>query len=139
MNMDVIKLPFNQFIGLEYSDNPLYLLMLGDKPEYCNHLGTLHASAQFALAEATSGHYLLEQFTEISGIIPVVRKVNVKYRKPTVGIIYSAAKLLDTEKAAFIETLNLKGRGLLHVEVCLFNTEGTLIMQAVFEWFISKT
>lgn len=136
--MDVTMLPFNKFIGLKYSDNPGYLLMLDNKTEYLNHLDTVHASAQFALAEATSGHYLLEQFAGISDIIPVVRKVEIKYRKPTVGIIYSRARFLNTEKTDFLETLKQKGRALLSVEISLFNTEGVIVMQSIFEWFISK-
>ena len=136
--MDVTKLPFNQFIGLKFSDDPRYLLMLDDKPEYGNHLGTVHASIQFALAEATSGHYLLEEFAGLPDILPVVRKVETKYRKPATGVVYSTARFVNTEKADFLETLNQKGRALLSVEISLFNAEGILVMQAVFEWFIAK-
>lgn len=136
--MNVTKLPFNDFIGLEFSDNPHYILMLNDKSEYHNHLDTVHASAMFAVAEATSGHYLLEQFSELSDIIPVVRKVEVKYRKPAIGTVYSTAKLRDIEKCNVIEAINQKGRILLNVEVSLFNKEDMLVMQATFEWFISK-
>ena len=136
--MDVTKLPFNEFIGLKYSDNPRYLLMLDDKPAYRNHLNTVHASAQFALAEATSGYFLLEQFTELSDIVPVVRKVETKYRKPTAGVLYSSAKLLNIEKSDFIEALNQKGRALLNVEISLFSVDNILVMQSVFEWFIAK-
>lgn len=136
--MDVTKLPFNEFIGLKYSDNPRFLLMLDNRSEYLNHLSTVHASALFALAEATSGHFLLEQFAEISDIIPVVRKVEIKYRKPVTGVVYSNAKFLNIEKQEFIETLNNKGHALLSVEISLFNTIDELVMQSVFEWFISK-
>lgn len=136
--MDVTKLPFNEFIGLKYSDNPCFLLMLDNRSEYLNHLSTVHASALFALAEATSGHFLLEQFAEISDIIPVVRKAEIKYRKPVTGVVYSNAKFLNIEKQEFIETLNNKGRALLSVEISLFNTTDELVMQSVFEWFISK-
>jgi len=37
-----------------------------------------------------------------------------------------------------IEAINPKGRILLNVEVSLFNKEDMLVMQATFEWFISK-
>lgn len=83
--MDVTKLPFNEFIGLKLSDEPNYLLMLDDRAEYLNHLNTVHAGALFTLAEATSGHYLLGQFNELPDIVPVVRKVEIKYRKPAIG------------------------------------------------------
>lgn len=136
--MDVIRLPFNEFVGLKYSDNPLYLLMLDDKPAYRNHLDTVHASAQFALAEATSGYYLLGEFKGLSDIVPVVRKVEAKYRKPAAGVLYSAAKFLDATKEGVLEALDSKGRVLLNVEVSLYDTAGVIVMQAVFEWFVAK-
>ncbi len=135
--MDVIKLPFNEFIGLKFSDNPDFLLMLDNKSEYRNHLNTVHASALFALAEATSGHFLLGEFTGLSGVIPVVRKVEVKYKKPSAGSIFSKAKFQDAEKAEILDSLNSKNRALINVEVSLFDETNTLIMQSVFEWFVT--
>jgi len=136
--MDVTKLPFNHFIGLKISNKSDYLLMLDNRAEYCNHLDTVHASAQFALAEATSGHFLLNEFSELTDIVPVVRKVEIKYKKPATGGIFSKAKFWETEKNEVLETLNQKGRAILKVEVSLFEETGKLIMQSVFEWFVTK-
>lgn len=136
--MNVIEMPFNKFIGLRYSDQSNYLLMLDNKSEYRNHLDTVHASALFALAEATSGYYLLGRFSELSDIIPVVRKVDLKYRKPVVGKVFSNAKLQNTDTNKVINDINQKGRTLLEVEVSLFNEDNALVMQSVFEWFITK-
>lgn len=136
--MNVTELPFNKFIGLKSSDNPVYFLMLENKPEYCNHLETVHASAQFALAEATSGHFLINELTELNDVIPVVRKVEVKYRKPAIGKIYSIAKIQGIEKKVVLETVREKGRILLNVEVSIFDEGGRLVMQSQFEWFIVK-
>ena len=136
--MDVTKLPFNEFIGLKLSDKGGYLLMLKDLPEYRNHLDTVHASAQFALAEATSGYFLLNEFSELTGIIPVVRRVETKYKKPATGSVFSQAKFRETGKSEILETMNQKGRALLKVEVSLFDNADALIMQSEFEWFITK-
>ena len=136
--MDVTKLPFNEFIGLKLSDEPKYLLMLDDRAEYLNHLNTVHAGALFTLAEATSGHYLLGQFDELPDIVPVVRKVEIKYRKPAIGAVYSNAAFLNTGKSKVLEALDQKGRVLLKVEVSLYDRNGTTVMQAVFEWFVTK-
>jgi acyl-coenzyme A thioesterase PaaI-like protein len=136
--MDVTKLPFNEFIGLKRSDKGDYLLMLDNKPEYANHLDTVHASAQFALAEATSGEFLLSEFAELTDIVPVVRKVETKYRKPAVGKVYSKAKFIETQKDEFIEMLTSRGRALLKVEVSLYDADRVMVMQSVFEWFVSK-
>ena len=136
--MDVTKLPFNQFIGLKISDKSGYLLMLDNRPEYRNHLDTVHASVQFALAEATGGYFLLNEFSELTGIRPVVRKVKTKYKKAATGSVFSTARLQETEKNEVIDALNQRGRALLKVEVSLFDDTDILIMQSVFEWFITK-
>jgi len=136
--MDVTKIPFNQFIGLKLSDKSGYLLMLDNRPEYRNHLDTVHASAQFTLAEASSGYFLLNEFSELTDIVPVVRKVEVKYRKPAAGVLFSKAQFQKTEKEEVLNTLNQKGRTTLKVEVSLFDETDVLVMQSVFEWFVTK-
>ena len=136
--IDVTKLPFNQFIGLKISNKSSYLLMLDNRSEYRNHLDTVHASAMFSLAEAASGHFLLNEFSGLTDIVPVVRKVEIKYKKPSTGCVFSKAKFLETEKNEILEALEQRGRAILKVEVSLFDEAEALIMQSVFEWFVSK-
>jgi len=136
--MDVLQLPFNNFIGLKKSNKSKFLLMLEDRPEYRNHLNTVHASALFALAEASSGLFLLGEFSELTDIVPVVRKVESKYRKPATGSVFSKAKFQELEKNEILNMLNQKGRVLLAVEVSLFDEGDVQIMQSIFEWFIAK-
>jgi len=101
-------------------------------------LDTVHASALFALAEATSGHFLLNEFSELTDIVPVVRKVEIKYKKPATGGVFSMAKFVETEKNKFLEALTERGRAILKVEVSLYNETDGVIMQSVFEWFVTK-
>jgi len=136
--IDVTKLPFNHFIGLKISNKSGYLLMLDNRAEYRNHLDTVHASAMFALAEATSGHFLLNEFSELTDIVPVVRKVETKYKKPAISGVFSTARFLETEKNEVFEALTQRGRAILKVEVSLFDETEVLIMQSVFEWFVTK-
>jgi len=136
--MDVLQLPFNNFIGLKKSDKSEYLLMLEDRPEYRNHLNTVHASALFALAEASSGLFLLNEFSELTDIVPVVRKVEIKYRKPAAGSVFSKVKFQELGKKEILNMLNQRGRVLLTVEVSLFDGAGIQLMQSIFEWFITK-
>jgi hypothetical protein len=136
--MDVTQLPFNKFIGLKASNKHDFLLMLENRSEYRNHLSTVHASALFALAEASSGHFLLNEFSELTDIIPVVRKVETKYRNPTTSSVFSKVKFQETGKSEVLSALNLKGRALLKVEVSLFDENNVPVMQSTFEWFITK-
>lgn len=136
--MDVTKIPFNEYLSLTLSSDSRYQMMLSEKDIYQNHLSTVHASAQFALAEATSGYFLTNEFSDLTGIIPVVRKVDVKYKKPANGKIFSKARFYETTKEEISEALTLKNRVLLKVEVLLYDTEDKNVMQAVFEWFVTK-
>jgi len=136
--MDITKIPFNQFIGVTKSAKSGYLLMLDNRPEYRNHLDTVHAGALFALAEASSGYFLLNEFSEVTDIVPVVRKVEVKYRKPATGVIFSKAQFQETEKEDVLNMLIQKGRTTLKVTVSLFDEANAEVMQSVFEWFVTK-
>jgi acyl-coenzyme A thioesterase PaaI-like protein len=137
--MDVTKLPFNEFIGLKFSTKNGYLLMLENKPMYRNHLNTVHASAQFALAEATGGYFLLNELSLLTDVVPVVRKAEVKYRKSVTDALFSKAKFQDIEKEEIVEALVQKGKILLKVEVSLYDNDSNLVMQSVFEWFMAKS
>ena len=136
--MNVFELPFNKYIGLEKSSDSDYLLILTEKEEYLNHLSTVHASALFALAEATSGFFLLNEFQEIENILPVVRKVETKYKKPALGKILSKASFLNADKEVILTELKINHRTLITVRVLLYDSEKNTVMQSDFEWFIAK-
>lgn len=133
--MDVFQLPFNKFIGLIPSNDPDYIAILPAAERFGNHLGTVHASALFALAEASSGILLLREFGEVENAVPVVRNVELKYKKPTDGAVFSKAKL-TVEKSEIIDLLEKKKRAQVPVLVSLHDTGGILLVQASFEWFI---
>jgi acyl-coenzyme A thioesterase PaaI-like protein len=135
--MKILDIPFNQFIGICNADKPEFILMLKENPDYLNHIGTVHASAQFALAEASSGKYLLERFKDISeNIIPVVRRVEVKYSKPATGRLYSSAEVSDGDDTKVRRELEKRGRTMVSVEVNIINLRGEVTMKSSFEWFI---
>jgi len=135
--MDVTAIPFNHFIGIEHSDKPEYLLMLRRSPNLLNHLGTMHASAQSALAEATSGVCLLSSFKEqIASTVAVVRRCDMKFSKPAQGSLYASARL-DGDRAQIVADVEGKGRALIHIEVEVHDAEGNRTMSASFDWFVS--
>lgn len=74
MKSSVTELPFNSFLGIQDSGDSEHLLRLPSGDQYLNHFGTVHASAQLALAEATSGEFLLKHFGSTKGMVPVVRR-----------------------------------------------------------------
>ena len=138
--MDVTEIPFNSFIKIRRSEESEYLLELDCAENYLNHINTVHASAQFALAEATSGEFLLRTFKEYDDdIIPVVRKSGLKFRKPAEGKIRSKAFMDGNEIHRVREELITKGRAVINVRVEIFDVKNNLTLQSEFEWFVQGT
>src|SRR4029453_7238033 len=91
--MDVTHIPFNVLVGIERAEVDGALLQLPSDPRYLNHLGTVHASALLALAEASSGEFLFRHLNSLDGFAPVVRRLDAKFRKPAKGLIVSSASV----------------------------------------------
>jgi acyl-coenzyme A thioesterase PaaI-like protein len=138
MKHSVTELPFNRFIGLQAATTPERLLQLPVGEQYGNHLGTVHASALLALAEASSGEYLLRHFGSSSGVIPVVRRLEAKFRKPAKGVVTSSASATPETLAQLDTNLATKGRALISVAVELHDASGTHALSATVEWFIQR-
>jgi acyl-coenzyme A thioesterase PaaI-like protein len=115
--MDVIRIPFNAFIGIEHAEADGVLLQLPSDPRYLNHLGTVHASALLALAETSSGEFLLRHLGSLDGIVPVVRRLDAKFRKPAMGLIVSSANAAGDGLTRLNAELATKGRSLVTVSV----------------------
>src|SRR5438093_12838981 len=113
MKASVTELPFNSFLGLQKATEPSQLLRLPPGGQYLNHLGTVHASAQLALAEASSSEFLLRYFGSTEGILPVVRRLEAKFRKPANGVVPSTVTAAPEFLAQFNAKLSCKGRSLI--------------------------
>jgi acyl-coenzyme A thioesterase PaaI-like protein len=138
LEMDITKLPFNAFIGMERAQSKDALLQLPSDPRYLNHLGTVHASALLALAEASSGEFLFRHFGSSEGIVPVVRRLESKFRKPANGSVTSTASATPEALARLTAELASKGRAVILVAVELHDQSGTHALSATVEWFIQR-
>ena len=138
--MDVAQVPFNNWLGItRVKDGSDYFLELGGSLEFRNHLGTVHASVQFALAEATSAEYLLVAFPELSGkVLAVVRRVEVKYKAPLKGRIKSKATVPQEETERFLGQFRSKGRGLIGIGVEVVDDDATVGLTGRVEWFVQE-
>ena len=137
--MDVTQLPFNRLIGLEpVADDGAFLVSLPDGPQYTNHLGTVHASALLAVAEAGSGAFLLDRFGGASGLVPVVRRLEAKFRRPASGRVSARVAVADEETARWVSDLASRGRVTAAVPVEVVDAVGTVVLSATVEWFIAR-
>jgi hypothetical protein len=138
--MNVIDIPFNAFLKIEKPPaSSTYLFQLQESPSYLNHVGTVHASVQLALAEATSGEWLMQTLPELADkVVAVVRRVEAKFKKPVQGAIYSRATTSYDEIRRCVETLTTKGRSLIPVSVEIVDGDGNVGLVATFEWFAAN-
>ncbi len=137
--MHITELPFNRLIGITTADYEDAVLSLPNDTRYTNHLGTVHASALLALAEATSGDYLIREFVNLGfGVLPVVRRLEAKFRKPAFGAVFSKINVSREKKDEFTSALKSKGRALLEIAVDVYDETGTHALTAVIEWFVAR-
>ncbi|MCA9187008.1 MAG: YiiD C-terminal domain-containing protein [Planctomycetales bacterium] len=134
----VTELPFNQHVGIRKASCGDALLILPAGPQFLNHLGTVHAGAQLALAEACSGEFLLQGLTGNENVVPVVRRVDAKFKKPANGTLVARATSDPSVLDAMKQSLSDKGRGLVKISVKLHDESGSLTLIADFEWFIAR-
>jgi acyl-coenzyme A thioesterase PaaI-like protein len=137
--VDVTQLPFNRLIGLEpaAADGGL-LVSLPDGPQYANHLGTVHASALLAVAEAGSGAFLLGRLGDAAGYVAVVRRLEAKFRRPASGRVWARAAAAAEEVARWASDLAGRGRVMAAVPVEVVDAAGTVVLSATVEWFIAR-
>ena len=137
--MDVTQLPFNRLVGLERgADDSEFLVCLPDNPEYTNHLGTVHASALLAVAEAGSGAFLVRQFGSGAEFVPVVRRLEAKFRKPARGRVSARCTVRAEEVEGWSAALADRGRVLAPVSVEVVDADVLVVLSAVVEWFITR-
>jgi hypothetical protein len=142
VTMDVTKVPFVKHVGIERCDPAERALLMLPESERCsNHLNTVHASAQFALGEATSGEYLLRRFGHLlktRTCVAVVRHADVKFKKPAVGALKGTASIADSVANQTVVALKTRGWALIPVPVQLTDGSDNTTMTATYGWFIKK-
>ena len=132
--MQVIEIPFVKLVGIEDENSTLFLNF---KHNVKNHIETIHASAQFTLAETQSGVHLQKLFPELVGkVVPVLRDAQIKYKKPALKKIFAYASCTNESIDKFKEQFDKKGRGSILVSVEIKDVNGVVTSQGFFNWFV---
>lgn len=133
--MDVTKIPFAEKVGITRNSEGGIELPFDESVH--NHLQTVHAAAQYALAETESGEMLQTLFPELADkVVPVLRDSTVKYKKPAQSSVSARASVTDESVAKFREQLARKGRSSIVVRVEVVDQKGIITSVAEFSWFI---
>ena len=135
--MNVIEIPFVKKVGITKTKNNE--LELAFREDTHNHLETMHASAQFTLAETASGEFLQSLFPELVGkVIPVLRDATVKFKKPAVRNIIAYPSISDESREKFDTQFAKKGRASMSVQVDIKDSENTVTCITTCNWFVQK-
>ena len=134
--MKASDIEFVKLVGIEQSEESVSLAF---KKNVLNHIESIHASAQYTLAETQSGLHLQKLFPQLVGkVIPVLRESKIKYKKPALKSIIAFAKCSDEDIEKFQTQFTKKGRATLNVSVEVKDSDGVCTAEGTFGWFISK-
>jgi acyl-coenzyme A thioesterase PaaI-like protein len=132
-------IPFNRHLGLEISalgpDGAT--VRLPEEQELLNHVGSQHAGALFAAAEAASGGAFVGAFAErLEEIVPLASAASIEYLKLAKGPIDARGELPGVE--GLLETMDAQGKVSFPVEVVLTDSDGHTVATATVQWHVRK-
>lgn len=130
--------PFVGYLNLEITEisEGEATVVMPERPELLNHVGSQHAGALFTAAETASGAAFVGAFAERMGdLTPLARSAEISYDKVAEGPITAKAKLGITPAEAH-ETLDADGKVEFPCEVELTNAGGDLVAAANVRWHV---
>src|SRR6478672_1821344 len=105
-------------------------VVLPERPELTNHVGSQHAGALFTVAEAASGAAFVGAFAARMGdVVPLAASAEIAYEKIAKGPIEAKAQL-GVGQADALATLDSEGKVEFPCEVLLTDAEGKRVARA---------
>jgi len=132
--------PFNKHIGLEIVEVSAGAgeVRLPEGPHLLNHIGTQHAAALFAVAEAASGAAVVGALADqITTVTPIARNAQIAYMKPARGPILAKARISE-EPDSLLRELGAQGRADFQVHVDLEDAAGLKVAEMTVAWYVRK-
>jgi uncharacterized protein (TIGR00369 family) len=130
--------PFAGHLGLQITNigEGESVVILPERPELTNHVGSQHAGALFTLAETASGAAFVGAFAERLGdVTPLARSAEISYEKIAKGQIEATAKL-GVPKDEALAALDAEGKVEFPCEVVLSDGDGQRVATATVHWHI---
>lgn len=111
-------------------------VLLPERPELLNHVGSQHAGALFTVAETASGAAFVGAFAERMGdVTPLARSAEISYEKIAKGEITAKARLgIPADQA--LATLDADGKVEFPCEIELTDGDGDLVAAANVRWHV---
>jgi uncharacterized protein (TIGR00369 family) len=131
-------IPFAGFLGVRVTSmaEGEAVVLLPEREELKNHVGSQHAGALFSVAETASGAAFVSAFAERMGeLTPLARSADIAYEKIARGPIEATATL-GMPKDEALATLDREGKVEFPCEVGLTDAEGTRVATATVRWHV---
>lgn len=111
-------------------------VVLPERPELVNHVGSQHAGALFTVAETASGAAFVGAFAERMGdVTPLARSAEIEYEKIASGPITAKAHL-GVPAAEALATLDGTGKVEFPCEIELTDSDGSRVATAIVRWHV---
>ncbi len=130
--------PFAGFLGLEITSvaSGEAVVVLPERVELTNHVGSQHAGALFTAAEAASGAAFVGAFAERMGeVTPLARSAQISYEKIAKGPIEARA-ILAVPATEALATLDADGKVVFPCEIELTDASGQRVATATVQWHV---
>ena len=130
-------IPFNRHVGLEILEAgpERGVVRLPEADHLKNHVGSQHAAALFAAAEAASGAAFVGAFADLLGdVTPLAKSAEIAYRRVARGPITATASVANAE--ALRGELRESGRLEFPVRVALRDGEGNEVAEVTVSWHV---
>ena len=133
-----LAVPFIGHLNLEITqiEPGAATVVLPERPELTNHVGSQHAGALFTLAETASGAAFVGAFAIRMGeVTPLARSAEIDYLKIASGPITASAKL-GVDAAEALAILDAEGKVEFPCEVELTDESGNTVATATVNWHV---
>lgn len=132
--------PFARHVGVEITEvgAGAASASLPEAPHLLNHVGTQHAAALYAVAEAASGAAVAGLLADVlMGVTPLARTARIAYLKPARGPITAKARV-EGDAAAMHAKLDADGKTEFAVRVDLEDAAGVQVAEVEVAWYVRK-
>jgi uncharacterized protein (TIGR00369 family) len=133
-----MAVPFAGHLGLEITSvaEGEATVVLPERQDLTNHVGSQHAGALFTAAETASGAAFVGAFAARMGdVTPLAKSAEISYEKIAAGPITASGKLgIDASEA--LATLDSEGKVVFPCEVELTDAEGNRVASATVHWHV---
>jgi len=133
-----LAVPFIGHLNLEVTEISAgeATVVLPERPELTNHVGSQHAGALFTAAEAASGAAFVGAFAERMGdVTPLARDAEIHYEKIANGPIEARGRLGMAQQEA-LDKLDAEGKVEFPCEIVLTDAEGRQVASATVAWHV---